>query len=121
MGPAGIVTRVCPWLYESAWTYGGKAAPDRRPLRIWSTPIRVRNTGPTTAIYALIGAPLAHSASPAMLNAAFAARGIDAVYVPMEMRDGAAFLKAADAFDIVGASVTAPLKSGWAARGCATR
>jgi len=35
----------------------------------------------------------------------------------METRDGAPFLKAAEALGIAGASVTAPLKSGWAERG----
>ena len=41
-----------------------------------------------TAIYAIGGAPLAHSASPAMHNAAFAALGMDAIYVPLETDDG---------------------------------
>jgi shikimate 5-dehydrogenase len=52
-----------------------------------------------------------------MLNAAFGSTGIDAVYVPMETRDAPAFLTAAAALGVTGASVTAPLKSGWAERG----
>ena len=117
MGPAGVVTRVCPWLLDSTWTYGGKAAPGQTSVDELIETYRVRSTGHATAIYAIIGAPLAHSASPAMLNAAFAAAGVDAVYVPMEARDGAAFLKAAEALGLSGASVTAPLKSGWVERG----
>ena len=116
MGAAGIITRVCPWLFDSAWTYAGTAAPGQTTVTELIETYRARQTGPSSAIYALIGAPLAHSASPAMLNAAFAAAGIDAVYVPMEMRDAASFLPTADAMGISGASVTAPLKSGWAAR-----
>ena len=45
---------------------------------------RPRDVGRATALYGVAGAPLAHSASPAMHNAAFAALGIDAVYVPLD-------------------------------------
>lgn len=117
MGAAGLVTRVCPWLFDSAWTYAGKVAPGQMPVDELIGTYRLRETSAATAIYALIGAPLAHSASPAMLNAAFGAAGIDAIYVPMETRDAAAFLTAAAALGVSGASVTAPLKSGWAERG----
>lgn len=36
-----------------------------------------------TRVFALLGDPVAHSVSPAMQNAALAALGLDAVYVPM--------------------------------------
>lgn len=36
-----------------------------------------------TRVFALLGDPVAHSLSPAMHNAAFAALGLDAVYVPI--------------------------------------
>jgi 3-dehydroquinate dehydratase/shikimate dehydrogenase len=117
MGAAGVVTRVCPWMFGSVWTYGGAAAPGQTSVAELIGSYRVRSTSPATAVYALIGAPLAHSASPAMLNAAFGSTGIDAVYVPMETRDAPAFLTAAAALGVTGASVTAPLKSGWAERG----
>ncbi len=71
---------------------------------------RVQRASSLTAIYAIGGAPLAHSASPAMHNAAFAALGMDAVYVPLETADGDEFLAVADAIGVAGASITAPLK-----------
>ena len=45
--------------------------------------------GPTrrTAVYAVIGNPVAHSLSPLMHNAAFAERRLDALYLPFEVRD----------------------------------
>jgi shikimate dehydrogenase len=104
-------------MFGSVWTYGGAAAPGQTSVAELIGSYRVRSTSPATAVYALIGAPLAHSASPAMLNAAFGSTGIDAVYVPMETRDAPAFLTAAAALGVTGASVTAPLKSGWAERG----
>ncbi len=114
MGPAGVVTRACPWLYGSLWTYGGNAAPGQTPAADLIEMYRVRQTSRATRIYALVGAPLVHSASPAMFNAAFVAAGLDAVYVPVETRHAADFMAGAEAFDIAGASVTAPLKSAWA-------
>ncbi len=40
----------------------------------------------TTRLFGLIGDPVAHSLSPAMHNAALAALGLDAVYVPLKVR-----------------------------------
>jgi shikimate dehydrogenase len=66
----------------------------------------------TTRIAAVIGWPVEHSRSPAMLNAAFAADGIDAVLVPMGVwNTGLATVVAAlRAVHAIGASVTVPYK-----------
>jgi shikimate dehydrogenase len=66
----------------------------------------------TTRIAAVIGWPVEHSRSPAMLNAAFAADHIDAVLVPMGVwRDGLASVVAAlRATHALGASITVPYK-----------
>ncbi|HEX5070397.1 MAG TPA: type I 3-dehydroquinate dehydratase [Vicinamibacterales bacterium] len=117
MGHAGTITRVCPWIYGSQWTYCGTAAPGQLSRVELIDTYRVRQTGPRTRVYGIIGTPLSHSASPAMHNAAFAAKGIDAVYVPIETADANDFLVAADGFGLAGASVTAPVKTQWAAHG----
>jgi hypothetical protein len=41
-----------------------------------------------TQLVGLIGNPVEHSLSPAMQNAAFAARGLDWAYVPLLVEDG---------------------------------
>ena len=111
MGAAGHVTRVCPVAVRIvAGPTAASIAPGQIPARELIDRYRVRQTTAATAIYALTGAPLAHSASPAMHNAAFAALGLDAVYVPLETADAAEFRRVADAFGVAGASVTAPLK-----------
>ena len=110
MGPAGQVSRLCPFLFGSLWTYGGEAAPGQVSPDALIDMYRVRNTTPATTLYAVTGAPLGHSASPAMHNAALAAAGLDAVYVPLETRDPADLLAFADAIGVQGVSVTAPLK-----------
>jgi 3-dehydroquinate dehydratase / shikimate dehydrogenase len=110
MGPLGQITRLCPWLFGSRWTYGGTIAPGQVTARELVESFRIQRASSLTAIYAIGGAPLAHSASPAMHNAAFAALGMDAIYVPLETDDGDEFLAVADAIGVAGASITAPLK-----------
>ena len=53
---------------------------------------RFRSVTDTTAIYGIVGGSVAHSVSPAMHNAAFAAAGIDAVYLPLPAVDADDFL-----------------------------
>ena len=117
MGPAGFISRVCPWLFDSQWTYGGVAAPGQTSVADLVELYRVPTTSHATRIYALTGSPLTHSASPAMHNRTMAALQLDAVYVPIETDRADEFLTAADAFGIQGVSVTAPLKRAWAPLG----
>jgi 3-dehydroquinate dehydratase/shikimate dehydrogenase len=65
---------------------------------------------PKTRLYAVIGDPVAHSLSPLMHNAAFAARQTNAVYMPFHVRDLPDFLAAIESFHIAGFSVTIPHK-----------
>ncbi|MGE3621760.1 MAG: shikimate dehydrogenase [Acidimicrobiia bacterium] len=69
--------------------------------------------GGRTRLAAVIGAPIAHSMSPAILNAAFAARGLDWVYLAFEVPEGGAgrALDAVRALGIEGLSVTMPHKA----------
>jgi 3-dehydroquinate dehydratase/shikimate dehydrogenase len=71
-------------------------------------------SGPTlgTHVYGVIGDPIGHSLSPLMHNAAFTARGVDAVYLPFRVRQLRDFVEAVRAFGISGFSVTLPHKEG---------
>jgi 3-dehydroquinate dehydratase/shikimate dehydrogenase len=115
MGAAGLLTRVWPAWCGSYWTYAGTAAPGQLPASVLSNSYRVRETTADTDVYAIVGRPLAHSASPAMHNAAMAEAGIDGVYVPLETSDAGEFLSFAEAIGVRGASVTVPLKTDLAA------
>jgi shikimate dehydrogenase len=68
--------------------------------------------GASTGLVALLGHPVAHSLSPRMQNAAFAARGLDLAYValdvPPERLEEA--VRGLAALGAVGANVTAPHK-----------
>ena len=68
--------------------------------------------GASTRLAAVIGWPVAHSRSPAMQNAAFAAAGLDAVYVALAAAppDLAAVVRALAAVGAFGANVTVPHK-----------
>ncbi|MBC8141304.1 MAG: shikimate dehydrogenase [Armatimonadetes bacterium] len=65
-----------------------------------------------TRVAAVWGYPVAHSASPAMHNAAFAAIGFDAVYVALSVapENIAGAVAGVRAFDLLGVNVTVPLK-----------
>lgn len=63
-----------------------------------------------TELYGIMGNPVAHSLSPAMHNAAFAALGLNKVYVPFPVTDVATALAGFRALGVRGASVTIPHK-----------
>lgn len=68
--------------------------------------------GPTTALAALLGHPVAHSLSPAMQNAAFRHEGIDARYLAFDVLPGRldAALAGLAALGALVANVTVPHK-----------
>ena len=70
-----------------------------------------RTTG-RTATYALLGHPVARSRSPALHGALFAAAGIDAVYVCMDIDPTAAedAIRAVRTLGLAGVNLTVPLK-----------
>jgi len=65
-----------------------------------------------TALYAVLGNPVAHSLSPVMHNAAFARTGHNGVYVAFAVSDPGAAVAGLRALGIAGASVTIPFKTG---------
>ena len=66
-----------------------------------------------TRLVGLIGNPVAQSLSPAMQNAAFAARGLDWAYLPLQVEDGRVgdAIRGLVAMGFAGANVTAPHKA----------
>lgn len=67
-------------------------------------------TTAATALVCLLGDPVAHSRSPRLHTAAFAACGIDAVYVACAVRDVAAAVDGLGVLGALGANVTVPHK-----------
>ena len=65
-----------------------------------------------TEVVALLGHPVAHSLSPRMHNAAFAARGLDWTYVALDVQPDRLeeAVRGLDALGFAGANITAPHK-----------
>lgn len=111
MGAPGLITRLMPQRFQSAWTYAGHSvAPGQMPPRQLREEFRFGEVGPDAALYGIVANPIGHSVSPAMHNAAHRADNRNAVYVPLQAVDVADVLAFAEAFDLRGASVTLPFK-----------
>jgi 3-dehydroquinate dehydratase/shikimate dehydrogenase len=115
MGMAGVASRLLPAHFGSCWTYasqndGQPVAPGQVPAERLLEEFHLRTVTASTPVYAVVGRPIEHSISPAMHNAAFAAAGLDGVYIPCEAADFDDFLALAEALPVAGASVTAPFK-----------
>ena len=122
MGPAGLPSRILARKFGAFGTYasvqaGGESAPGQLTIAQMKQLYRWDAIGPATAVYGVIGCPVAHSMSPAIHNAAFDAAGIDALYLPLRVEPGGenfdrfiTALRAAPWMDLRGLSVTIPHK-----------
>lgn len=111
MGEHGLVTRVLAARLGSMWTYaGGLSEVGQMTAASLVEDFGFRSIDAKTALYGVVGSPIAHSVSPAMHNAAIRAAGINAVYLPFPATDADDFVDFARAFDLQGASVTIPFK-----------
>ena len=117
MGERGVLTRLLAPKFGSFLTYASfgdgspEAGPGQIPLDEMLRLYRVHRIGRATRVYGVIADPVAHSLSPAIHNAAFAALDLDAVYVPLWVEgDAAAFVHAMREFEFDGYSVTIPHK-----------
>jgi 3-dehydroquinate dehydratase / shikimate dehydrogenase len=111
MGPAGLATRLLAAHFHSCWSYAGDGhAPGQIAASRMLDEFRFRDVTDATAIYGVVGSPLAHTLSPAMHNAAFRAAGADAVYVPLVGASAEDFIMFATALGMKGASITIPYK-----------
>lgn len=111
MGPRGAHTRVLAARLRNRWTYAGDGiAPGQIPPARLLEEFRFRRIRADADLHGVVGAPVAHSLSPAMHNAGFAHAGLNAAYVALEARDADDFVTFARALGLRGASVTAPFK-----------
>ena len=123
MDEAGLLTRILAPARGAFLTYGAlsrehSTAPGQTTARELRDLYRIHDINERTQIMGLAGSPVSHSVSPHMHNAAFAARGLNAVYIPFEVGDARLFIRRMAhpltrelAWNLRGLSVTAPHKS----------
>jgi 3-dehydroquinate dehydratase/shikimate dehydrogenase len=115
LGPLGIPARILAGRYGAPFTYasarpGAEAAPGQLPAKLMADLYRVREINPATQVYGILGARVSRSLSPRIHNRAFAARGLDAVFVPLQAEALEPFVAALPSLELAGFSVTQPYK-----------
>jgi 3-dehydroquinate dehydratase / shikimate dehydrogenase len=113
MGDAALPARFLALRGKGAFAYApveNATAPGQISLDEMKRLYRADRFDAQTRVYGVIGNPVGHSLSPAMQNAGFAARGINAVYLPFLVRDLKDFLGSIEPLRIRGFSVTLPHK-----------
>ena len=98
MGNAGIATRILGPSRGSFLTYGAidddsGTAPGQVSAEKLRSLYRIDKLNSETMICGLVGLPVMHSVSPHIHNAAFAARELNGVYLPFEVRDVKTFFQ----------------------------
>lgn len=113
MGDVGLPARILALREGSELAYAPVAeatAPGQVPLEEMIHLYRAHLLRRSTQVYVVIGDPVGHSLSPLLHNTGFAARHLNAVYLPFLVHQLADFLKAIPDFGIRGFSVTLPYK-----------
>ncbi len=113
MGEAGLPERVLALRAGSALAYAATStatAPGQLSIAEMRDGYRADQLNRRTRTYGVIGNPIAHSLSPVMHNAAFKARGVNAVLLPFFTRDLRDFLEARARLNVAGFAITLPHK-----------
>jgi len=113
MGDVALPARVLALRARGGFAYApveNATAPGQTSLQEMRSLYRVDHLDSRTRVYGVIGDPIAHSLSPAMQNAGFQARRMNAVYLPFRVKELKDFIDSIPEFGIRGFSVTLPHK-----------
>jgi len=115
MGPSGIPSRLLALRWGAAFTYAAPAAncgaaAGQIAVETMRSGYRVENLDRRTKLYAVLGSHASMSLSPAMQNAAFQAKHVNAVFLPCQATRLADFLAFARDLKLEGFAVTMPFK-----------
>ena len=117
MGDIGVPSRIlcgragAPFVFAT-FNDERTLAPGQIGWRVMRDRYHFDAVGPATRIFGVVADPVAHSLSPVVHNAAIAAAGLDAVYVPFRVPVDqlTEFLATAGDWPLAGLSVTIPHK-----------
>jgi len=115
MGEQGTISRVLGVRAGSVFTFasavaGQETAPGQISAQELRSVFRIDQVDVATRIYGVVGDPIAHSLSPAIMNAAFRRENVNAVYLALHARTLKDLLTCVKEIPIHGLSVTMPYK-----------
>lgn len=115
MGEQGIISRVLGLRAGSVFTFGSagigeETAPGQVTARELRSTYRIEQVDAATRVYGVVGDPIAHSLSPAIMNAAFRRENVNAVYLALHAKTLKDLLTCVREIPIHGVSVTMPYK-----------
>jgi 3-dehydroquinate dehydratase/shikimate dehydrogenase len=115
MGEQGIISRVLGVRAGSVFTFasaiaGEETAPGQVTAQELRNVYRIEQVDVATRVYGVVGDPIAHSLSPAIMNAAFRRENVNAVYLALHAKTLKDLLACVREIPIHGLSVTMPYK-----------
>jgi 3-dehydroquinate dehydratase / shikimate dehydrogenase len=115
MGEQGIVSRVLGVRAGSVFTFasaiaGEETGPGQVTAQELRNVYRIERVDVATRVYGVVGDPVAHSLSPAIMNAAFRRENVNAVYLALHAKTLKDLLTCVREIPIHGISVTMPYK-----------
>ena len=115
MGEQGLISRVLGVRAGSVFTFasaiaGEETAPGQVTAQDLRNVYRIEQVDVATRVYGVVGDPIAHSLSPAIMNAAFRRENVNAVYVALHAKTLKDLLTCVREIPIHGISVTMPYK-----------
>ena len=115
MGEQGIISRVLGVRAGSVFTFasagaGQETAPGQVTAQELRSVYRIDHVDVATRVYGVVGDPIAHSLSPAIMNAAFRRENVNGVYVTLHAKTLKDLLTCVKEIPIHGISVTMPYK-----------
>ena len=115
MGEQGVISRVLGVRAGSSFTFaaatrGEETAPGQITAVELRSTYRIDMVDVATQVYGVAGDPVAHSLSPAMMNAAFQRETVNAVYLALHAKTVKDLLDCVQGIPIRGFSVTIPHK-----------
>ena len=115
MGEQGIISRILGVRAGSVFTFAAVSAEEKTaPGQVTSQELRdiyrIEQVDTATRVYGVVGDPVAHSLSPAMMNAAFRRENVNAVYLALHAKELKDLLRCVREIPIHGLSITMPYK-----------
>jgi 3-dehydroquinate dehydratase/shikimate dehydrogenase len=115
MGEQGIISRVLAVRAGSVFTFaaatpGEETAPGQVAAQELRNVYRIEQLDAATRVYGVAGDPVAHSLSPAIMNAAFRRENVNAVFLALHAKTLKDLLTCIKEIPIHGISVTMPYK-----------